>query len=70
MGADILDRNLSFFRHTKFMYRHDLAILLMGTHLREIFSQVHKERCMRKSITVLLVVPRREASDCPSSGSK
>lgn len=70
MGADILDRNLSLFRHTKFMYSHDLAILLMGTHLREIFSQVHEERCMRKSITVLLVVPRREASDYPSSGSK
>lgn len=42
MSAAILNRDLSLFRHIKFMYAQDPEIPLMGTHLRETLPQSHR----------------------------
>ena len=58
MGAAIPDTNPSLFIHIKLMHAMTRQFHSWA-HISELFPEVHKKRCMRKSIAALFVVPGR-----------
>lgn len=70
MRAANLDRNLSLFSHTKFMYTHDPVIPFTGTYICQGNLLTGPYREMYEEIYHSVTVPGREAPEYPFLGSE